>query len=69
VTTQWCSPTADGRTSRFYDLNALPLYVNGAQVATRAASGSIQTSTNSLWIGGNQSLRLVLPRLIDEARV
>ena len=36
-----------------YDGTTLRLYVNGTQVATHAATGAIQTTTNPLWIGGN----------------
>src|SRR4029078_6806119 len=36
-----------------YDGTALRLYVNGTQVATRATTGTIQTTDNPLWIGGN----------------
>ena len=52
-----------------YDGAALRLYVNGAQAATRATTGAIQTTTNPLWIGGNQPYGEYFQGLIDEARV
>ena len=36
-----------------YDGSALRLFVNGAQVGSKAATGSIATSTNPLQIGGD----------------
>ena len=52
-----------------YDGANLRLYVNGAQVATRAAGGAVQTTTNPLWIGGNQPYGEYFNGLIDEVRV
>ena len=52
-----------------YDGASLRLYVNGTQVATRAAAGAIQASANPLWIGGNQPYGEYFRGLIDEARV
>jgi hypothetical protein len=52
-----------------YDGAMLRLYVNGTQVATRAAGGVIQSSTNPLWIGGNQPYGEHFQGLIDEVRV
>ena len=52
-----------------YDLATLRLYVNGTQVATHAATGSIQTNTNPLWMGGNTPYGEYFQGLIDEARV
>jgi hypothetical protein len=52
-----------------YDLATIRLYVNGTQVATHPATGSIQTTTNPLWIGGNQPYGEYFQGLIDEARV
>ena len=52
-----------------YDGATLRLYVNGSQAATRAATGAIQTTTNPLWIGGNQPYGEYFQGLIDEARV
>jgi glucose/arabinose dehydrogenase/PKD repeat protein len=49
--------------------NQLRLYVNGIQVASRGANGSIQTTTNPLWIGGNQPYGEYFQGLIDEVRV
>jgi glucose/arabinose dehydrogenase/fibronectin type 3 domain-containing protein len=52
-----------------YDGAALKLYVNGTQVATKAATGAIQTTTNPLWIGGNQPYGEYFNGIIDEVRV
>ena len=52
-----------------YDGSALRLYVNGTQVGSRAATGAIQTTTNPLWIGGNQPDGEFFRGLIDEVRV
>ena len=52
-----------------YDGTTLRLYVNGAQVATRAISGSIVTSTGALRIGGNASWGEYYAGLIDEIRI
>jgi chitodextrinase len=52
-----------------YDGSILRLYVNGTQVATTAAAGAIQSSTNPLWIGGNNPYGEYFQGLIDEARV
>ena len=45
------------------------LYVNGTQVASRAATGAIQTTNSPLWIGGNSPYGEYFQGLIDEARV
>ena len=45
------------------------LYVNGVQVASKAASGAIQASTSPLWIGGNQPYGEYFQGLIDDVRV
>ena len=47
----------------------LRLYVNGTQVASRGANGTIQTTANPLWIGGNQPYGEYFQGLIDEVRV
>jgi hypothetical protein len=52
-----------------YDGSSLRLYVNGTQVASTAAAGTIQSSTNPLWIGGNNPYGEYFQGLIDEARV
>ena len=49
-----------------YDGGTLRLYVNGTAVATRAATGAIQTTTSPLWIGGNQPYGEYFQGLIDE---
>jgi hypothetical protein len=53
--------TYDGTTSR--------MFVNGTQVATRAVSGPIMTSTGVLSIGGNGSWGEWFAGMIDEVRV
>ncbi len=52
-----------------YDGTIVRLYVNGTQVATRNQTGAIQTSSNPLWIGGNQPYGEFFNGLIDEVRV
>jgi chitodextrinase len=52
-----------------YDGANLRLFVNGAQVATRATTGAIQTVANPLWIGGNTPYGEYYQGLIDEVRV
>jgi hypothetical protein len=52
-----------------YDGATLRLYVNGVQVSTRATTGVVQSSTNPLWIGGNQPYGEFFQGLIDEVRV
>jgi len=52
-----------------YDGTILRLHVNGTQVASRAATGAIQATTNPLWIGGNTPYGEYFQGLIDEARV
>jgi fibronectin type 3 domain-containing protein len=53
--------TFDGTTQR--------LFVNGAQVATRASAGSILTSTSAAKIGGNSIWGEWFSGLIDEVRI
>ena len=52
-----------------YDGATVRLYINGTQVASRAASGAIQTTNSPLWIGGNSPYGEYFQGLIDEARV
>ena len=52
-----------------YDGATLRLFVNGTQVATRATTGTIQTTDNPLWIGGNSPYGEYFHGLIDEVRV
>ncbi len=47
----------------------LRLFVNGTQVASRAATGAIQTTNSPLWIGGNSPYGEYFQGLIDEVRV
>jgi hypothetical protein len=67
-------PTAIARNawthlSASYDGSAFKLYVNGIQVASRAVSGSIATSTNPLRLGGNTIWGEYFAGVIDEVRV
>jgi chitodextrinase len=52
-----------------YDGAALRLYVNAIQVNSTARTGSIQTTGNPLWIGGNSPYGEYFRGLIDEMRV
>jgi len=52
-----------------YDGTTQRLYVNGTQVSTLAASGTIQTSTSPMRIGGNTVWAEWFNGLIDEVRV
>ena len=52
-----------------YDSTTVRLYVNGTQVATRAQTGTIQSSSTPLWIGGNQPYGEFFNGLLDEVRV
>jgi fibronectin type 3 domain-containing protein len=52
-----------------YDGASLRLYVNGTQVGTQAASGSISASTGVLRMGGNNIWAEWFQGLIDEVRV
>ena len=52
-----------------YDGTTMRLYVNGTQVATRAQTGSIATSTSALRIGGNSVWGEWFSGQIDEVRV
>ena len=53
--------TYDGATMRFY--------VNGVQVASRAQTGAIATSTNPLQIGGDSIFGQYFAGRIDEVRI
>ena len=52
-----------------YDGTIMRLYINGTQVATKARTGTVQTTTNPLWIGGNQPYGEYFNGLIDETRI
>jgi Concanavalin A-like lectin/glucanases superfamily len=52
-----------------YDGATLRLYVNGRQVSSQATTGTIQTPSNPLWIGGNRPYGENFRGLIDEIRV
>jgi hypothetical protein len=52
-----------------YDGAMQRLYINGVQVASRAQTGSIATSTNALRIGGNTVWGEYFQGRIDEVRV
>ncbi len=52
-----------------YDGSTLQLFVNGSQVASRATTGTIETTENPLWFGGNHPYGEYFHGLIDEARI
>ena len=52
-----------------YDGAMLRLYVDGRQVSSRAATGTLQTSRDPLWIGGNQPYGEYFNGVIDDVRV
>jgi len=52
-----------------YDGSALRLYVNGVQVASASRTGTLQSTTNPLRIGGNAQWGEYFAGRIDEVRV
>ena len=52
-----------------YDGAMLRLFVNGAEVVSRATTGAINPSSSPLWIGGNSPFGEYFAGLIDEVRV
>jgi glucose/arabinose dehydrogenase/chitodextrinase len=74
-TTRWVGGTTSSPVGSWthvaltYDGSTLRLYVNGVQAATLAASGTIQSSSSPLWIGGNQPYGEYFNGLIDDVRV
>jgi hypothetical protein len=52
-----------------YDGATLRLFVNGTQVSAQAVTGAVATTTNPLWIGGNQPYGEYFQGLIDDVRV
>lgn len=52
-----------------YDGATLRFFANGAPVASRATTGTIATSDNPLWLGGNHPYGEYFCGLIDEARI
>jgi hypothetical protein len=52
-----------------YNGAALALFVNGTQVASKALTGTLRTSTNPLHIGGNAVWGEYFAGLIDEVRI
>jgi hypothetical protein len=52
-----------------YDGATMSLYINGVQVASRAQTGTIATSTNPLQIGGDSIYGQYFAGRIDEVRV
>jgi glucose/arabinose dehydrogenase/PKD repeat protein len=52
-----------------YDGSAVRLFVNGTQVASTTATGSIATSTNPLQIGGDSIYGQYFAGTIDEVRI
>jgi hypothetical protein len=52
-----------------YDGATLRLYVNGIEVSSRMTTGIIKTTTDPLWIGGDQPYGEYFQGLIDQVRV
>jgi hypothetical protein len=52
-----------------YDGATLRLYVNGSQASSRATTGTIRSTTDPLWIGGNHPYGEYFQGLIDQVRV
>lgn len=52
-----------------YDGTRLVLYVNGLQVATNPAGGTIQSTASPLWIGGNTPYGEFFRGVLDDVRV
>ncbi len=52
-----------------YDGTTLRLYVNGAEVATLAATGLIETNASPLWMGGNNPHGEYFQGRIDNVRI
>jgi Concanavalin A-like lectin/glucanases superfamily len=52
-----------------YDGTNLRLFVNGIQVSSRATTGTIETSANPLWLGGNQLYGEYFEGMIDDLRI
>jgi hypothetical protein len=52
-----------------YDGATLRMFINGAQVSTKAGTGAVPATTNPLWIGGNQPYGEYFQGLIDDVRV
>jgi GH18 family chitinase len=52
-----------------YDGTTLRLYMNGTQVVSRSQTGSMQTSTNPLQVGGDNAFGQYFAGRIDEVRI
>ncbi len=52
-----------------YDGTTLRLYVNGSPAGERAVTGSIETNSSPLWIGGNEPFGEFFQGQIDEVRI
>jgi hypothetical protein len=52
-----------------YDGTNLRLFVNGTQVSSRATTGTIETTANPLWLGGNQLYGEYFEGVIDDLRI
>src|SRR5205807_10656295 len=52
-----------------YDGTTMRLYINGVQVASKAGSGSLRTSTNQLQFGGDSFYGQYFQGLIDNVRI
>jgi hypothetical protein len=73
--TQWVSGNAASPLNSWthvaltYDGTTVRLYVNGTQVATKAVTGAVQSSSSPLSIGGNAPYGEYFKGFIDEAQV
>ncbi len=52
-----------------YDGTIMRLYVDGTQVATKPRTGTVQSSPNPLWIGGNSPYGEYFDGLLDDVRI
>jgi concanavalin A-like lectin/glucanase superfamily protein len=52
-----------------YDGSIYHLYVDGLEISTRSASGSILSTSDPLWIGGNHPYGEYFRGIVDEVRV
>jgi hypothetical protein len=52
-----------------YDGSAISLYVNGVRASTKQASGTIQSTSSPLWIGGNSPYGEYFNGRIDDVRI
>ena len=52
-----------------YDGAGIRLYVNGVEVASQPAAGSIESNINPIWIGGNEPYGEYFQGQIDDVRI